>query len=180
LGEGNAMATHPLAGKSQPDYADDSRFERIDGRWIERPVPGETHAQVQWNVTAALKRQTEAQEAKVHQEWSVTKASSAGWAEPDYMTPDVLVAFPPIQKTNRGHLIPPGFLAVEIASPEQEKLFTKAQRYHSWGIEHCWIINPQTRECFEYHGGNEFTIAKEALTAGSISVSITDVFESLD
>lgn len=175
------MATHPISGRPEPNYSDDSRFERVDGRWVERPLPGDKHAQVQWNVTVALKRITESDRAMVvHQEWSVTKPATAAWSEPDYMTPDVLVAFTPIQRTARGHLIPPGFLAVEVASPEQEKLFTKAQRYHSWGIEHCWIINPQTRECFEYHGGNEFTIAKDVLSAGPISIAIADAFDGID
>ncbi|MBV8896191.1 MAG: Uma2 family endonuclease [Acidobacteriaceae bacterium] len=175
------MATHPISSRPEPDYADDSRFERVDGRWVERPLPGDRHARVQWNVTAALKRISDLSGAGiVHQEWSVTKPSTAAWAEPDYMTPDVLVAFAPIQKTSRGHLIPPGFLAVEITSPEQEKLFTKAQRYHAWGIEHCWIINPQTHECFEYHGGNQFTIVKDTLSAGPISIPIADVFEGIE
>ena len=37
------MATHLIA----PDTTDDSRFERIDGQLVERPVPNTPHAIIQ-------------------------------------------------------------------------------------------------------------------------------------
>jgi Uma2 family endonuclease len=176
---GGHLATQPISGKPAPDYGDDSRFERIDGLWVARPVPGSKHSQVQWNVTAVLKEHAKRNTGEAHQEWSVTQPETANLADPNYMTPDVLLACPPIQENRRGHLIPPGFLAVEVKSPEQEGLITKAQRYYAWGIEHVWIIDPDTRECLEYHGGDQYTLATEELHAEPISVKITDIFEGL-
>ena len=56
-------------------------------------------------------------------------------------------------------------LLVEIVSPEQGGLFWKAQRYAEWGVEHVWVINPQTEEAYEYHGGATVIIASQNLHA---------------
>lgn len=95
----------------------------------------------------------------------VTQPDMADSDEPNHMTPDVLMALRPYQTTTkRGHLIRPGFLAVEIKSPDQkDNLIEKARRYFAWGIPHTWIIDPETRECVEYHGGNILTIARAML-----------------
>lgn len=95
---------------------------------------------------------------------------------PDYCTPDVLVARMPYVRTQAGDLIPPGFLAVEVVSPKQGSLFAKAQTYSAWGVEHVWIINPEANECFEYHGGHSFIKAEDALRAGPLSVLLSEVF----
>ena len=73
----------------------------------------------------------------------------------------------------------PGFLAIEVLSPGQE-LFDKALLFAAWGTPHVWIMNPDTRLAFEFHGGPAFTIERERLQAGDLTVSLTDVFRVLD
>jgi Uma2 family endonuclease len=175
------MPTQPLVKKHVPDYHDESRFERIDGRYVERPGPGRKHARVQLNVAKYLETLTAPASGTALQEWSVTQPETANWDDPNYMTPDVLLAFTPFLESERGHLIPPGFLAVEVKSPDQkDNLIDKAKRYYSWGIPHIWIIDPETRECVEYHGGNILTIATDALHAGELSIPLNEVFAGLD
>lgn len=163
-----------------PDYTDDSRWERIDGQWVERPAPGRSHAKFQRSTTSLLVNAVQDLGGEVLQEWSITKPDHADAEDPDYMTPDVLLAFHPYQVNRREHLIPPGFLAVEIVSPEQTGLFAKAQKLFRWGVEHVWIIDPQKRECFEYHGGDQFRFATDVLRAGPITISVADVFAGID
>ncbi len=86
------------------------------------------------------------------------------------MTADVLVAYPPMFDAKSGHLAGGGFLAVEILSPGQT-LFDKAERYRAWGIPHVWIIDPETRDCLEYHGDRQFTVQRETLHAGPITLA---------
>ena len=174
------MATQPLIERQEilSSYVDESRYERIDGQLVPRPVPGDIHSDFQEIFRRLLSEQAGNLGYKARSEWSVTRPDAAHRAEPDYMTPDVLVASVPYQRTGTGHLIPPGFLAVEITSPGQDGLIRKAQIYAAWGIEHVWIVNPQTREAFEYHGGNQFTIVKDALSAGDITVRLADVFQN--
>lgn len=173
------MATQPLTNKIVPDYRDDSRYERIDGCMVERPLPVENHAKVQLNLTFLLRRQVVPLGGEALQEWSIAQSQTADRDDPNYMTPDVVAVMPPMNRTAKGYLLPPVNLAVEISSPEQSGLITKAQLLHGWGVEHVWIINPETRECLEYHGGNQFVIAKDELTAGNLRVTIAEVFEDI-
>ena len=173
------MATQLISTPAIPDYTHDSRWERIDGQWVERPVPGNVHAEVQLNMVLLLRKAVQELPGKALQEWSITRPDQANSEDPDYMTPDVLLAFEPYRVNQRRHLIPPGFLAVEVVSPDQTGLYKKAQRYFDWGVEHVWIIDPQERECFEYHGGDQFRFATDALHAGPITVFVADVFAGI-
>lgn len=49
------MATQPTAPQIAPNHKDDGRYERIDGQWVERPVPIEKHAEIQLNLTLLLR-----------------------------------------------------------------------------------------------------------------------------
>lgn len=64
------MATQPRVDKHVPDYHDESRFERLDGRYVERPVPGENHAQVQGNVFTLLRDWAGKLNGRALPEWS--------------------------------------------------------------------------------------------------------------
>ncbi len=174
------MATRTLVTESQPEFVDDSRYERIDGRIVERPVPRRKHAQVQLNVVLLLSERLRELGGKVLQEWSLAQPETADQFDPNYMMPDVSVALPPIREALNGYLLPPALLAIEVSSPGQFDLIRKAQRYVSWGIEHVWIINPDTRECFEHHGGNTFVIAQNELHAGPVTLSTAEVFAGID
>ena len=147
---------------------------------MERLASDDIHAESQLNLVLLVRKAAEGLPGKALQEWSVTRPDQMGSDEPDYMTPDVLFALEPYKRTQRGHLIPPGFLAVEIVSPEQTGLFAKARRLFAWGIEHVWIIDPQTQECFEYHGGDQFRFATEALHAGPITIAVADIFAGIE
>jgi Uma2 family endonuclease len=169
------MATHLIA----PDVIDDSRFERIDGEWVERPVPNTPHACVQTQFVLLLTQALRGSKGKAFPEWSITRPGHADKDDPDYLTPDVLVAYPPFPRAKNGHLAAPGFLAIEVLSPGQD-LFDKALLYASWGTPHVWIVNPETRFAFEFHGGPAFTVQRERLRAGDLTVNLTDVFKALD
>ena len=169
------MATQPLPSSNAP-YIDESRFERVDGRLVERPMPGDTHSETQDKVKSLLQQRLATQPFKVLSEWSITRPSHAAFDEPDYITPDVLVAYLPYERTAKGHLIRQALLAIEIVSPGQSGLFRKSERYGAWGVEHVWIIDPQTREAFEFHGGNQFALVKDRLTAGELHLTLSDIF----
>ena len=173
------MATQPLVDNANTCYVDESRYERIDGQLTPRPRPGDIHADAQEAVRRFLAERGSPLGYKARSEWSVTRPDMADREQPDYMTPDVLVARLPYRRAKTGHLIPPGLLAVEIVSPDQGGLFTKAELLCSWGIEHVWIISPQTQEAFEYHGGNQFTLVKDFLSAGDIAIELSEIWQSI-
>ena len=77
------MATQSISNKPAPDYADESRFERINGRMVERPWPGDHHAQVQLNAVLLLRDYAKTKGGTALQEWSVTQPETASWDDPN-------------------------------------------------------------------------------------------------
>lgn len=166
------MATIPVT------YIEEKRCERINGQLVPRPMSGDTHSDIQENIRRLLSIQAKHHGMKARQEWSIIQSETATSEKPEYLTPDVLVACLPYRRTKAGHLIPPAHLAVEVVSPQQQtqSVFTKAEIYVGWGVEHVWIIDPQTRDCFEYTGGDQFRKAKQELRAGALAVAVESVF----
>ena len=159
---------------------DDSRYERIDGQLIERPVPLSPHACAQTVAGDLLREALRGSKGRAWSEWSMARPDHADRTDPDYMTPDILVAYPPlIRARNDGHLAVPGFLAVEVLSPNQD-LIWKALLYESWGTPHVWIINPEQRMAYEYHGHGSFTIRRDELRAGDLKISLAPIWDELD
>ena len=155
------------------------RCERINGQLVPRPTSGDTHSDIQEILRSLLAEQAKTHNMKARQEWSITQPDGGNLDDPDYLTPDVLVARLPYGRTKAGHLIPPAFLAIEVVSPAQDDLFDKARIYSAWGVEHVWIVNPQRRNCFEYHGGDQFKLVTDELRAGDLVVRIQDLFAAL-
>lgn len=49
------MATQQVQAAEDVGYIDTSRYERIEGQLVERPLPNRRHSEVQFNVTLLLK-----------------------------------------------------------------------------------------------------------------------------
>jgi Uma2 family endonuclease len=61
----------------------------------------------------------------------------------DVRVPD-LVFVPSYARFERGILMDPPLLCVEILSPSQRQsvLFAKCETYHAWGVPYCWVVDP--------------------------------------
>ncbi|MGA8026568.1 MAG: Uma2 family endonuclease [Bryobacteraceae bacterium] len=167
------MPTHlsvPLDLQTDPE----KYFEQIDGQLLERNSGSGTHSDCTFKLVTLLKPIAAQRNSRVRLEWSLAKGD-------EWMTPDVMLAFPgEVREDARGYLIAPAFLCIEILSPadRQSDVFRKCYRYHNWGVPHCWIVDPQAKACFEYHGGNDSTLAREngSLTAAEIRLPISEIF----
>jgi Uma2 family endonuclease len=173
------VATQQVQAASEVDYIDTSRYERIDGQLVERPLPGSRHSEVQENTWILLKPIARQFGMTTHLEWTLDGADTA---EHDWMTPDVLVSMMPGErkKSRIGHLLPPAFLAVEVPSPGQTipQMMKKAQRYLRWGMRHVWLVEPEQNFGFMATGDGVrgiFVSDDGTLEAGEITVSMTDV-----
>ena len=95
-----------------------------------------------------------------------------------YLVPDVAVAgdFPGPYPTE------PILLCCEILSPEDRLGATlgKCEEYHAWGVPFCWVIDPVKRSAWEYHAGSEPVRVSAPLRAGELSISLEELFSSLD
>ncbi len=167
------MSTHisaPLDLETSPE----KYFEQIDGQLVERNVGSGTHSDFTYQLISLLKPIAAQSNSRVRLEWSLAHAD-------DWMTPDVMLSFPgKFEEDARGYLIAPAFLCIEILSPSDREpdVFRKCTRYYSWGVPHCWVVDPQSKACFEYHGGNDFILADEngTLSAGDIRLSTSAIF----
>jgi Uma2 family endonuclease len=74
----------------------------------------------------------------------------------------------------------PIFLCIEILSPDDRLADTvaKCEEYHAWGVPFCWIVDPEQKQCWEYHaGGRPSQIFNDGhLTAEELSLSFADIF----
>lgn len=95
----------------------------------------------------------------------------------DIRIPD-LVFYAPNARFERGVLIDPPLLAVEVLSPSQRpsELFAKCEEYHSWGVLYCWAIDPDKKAAWEYHREASVQSKQDALEAGEIRISLADLF----
>jgi Uma2 family endonuclease len=95
-----------------------------------------------------------------------------------YLLPDVCVAgdFPDPYPTE------PVLLCCEILSPEDRlgAMLGKCEEYHAWGVPFCWVVDPVKRTAWEYHSAAEPVRATAALRAGELSVSLEELFATLD
>ncbi|MBV9403873.1 MAG: Uma2 family endonuclease [Acidobacteriaceae bacterium] len=149
-------------------------FEKVNGQLVRRDLGSGTHSDYTVKLFALLKTLAAQRNARVRLEWSLAYGG-------EWLIPDVMLSFPgQFQEDARGYLIAPAFLCIEILSPSDRMpdLFRKCSQYHSWGVPHSWIIDPQTKACFEYHGGNNFILADDngELTAGDIRIPLAEIF----
>ena len=173
------MATQHIQAAADTEYIDTSRYERIDGQLVERPLPGDRHSEIQWNVTALLKPLAKQLNMKVHQEWTLDEADKPAH---DWMTPDVLVSMPGEYRRSRiGHLLPPAFLAVEVLSPGQTpaQMVRKGKRFLLWGVQHYWAIDPDglgfTMHAQDVPAAGMIVEETGVLQAGGLTISMADV-----
>jgi Uma2 family endonuclease len=132
---------------------DTSRYEQIDGRLVERPMPKERHSEVQGNTIEILGPKARAMGLRAYPELSVDRENTP---HSDWMTPDVVIAQPDFMRTERRNALPPLLLVIETLSPEQTvpDMIRKAQRYLDWGVQNVWLIEPHKQFALALSGSS--------------------------
>jgi Uma2 family endonuclease len=98
-----------------------------------------------------------------------------------YLVPDVAVQ----RRDRRQDPYPeePIHLCVEILSPEDRfsEALSKCEEYHVWGVETTWIVDPETRQAWEFRKGHRPVEVPPngSLTADGISILMMDLFSVL-
>ena len=142
----------------------------LDGILRQKSLPAYKHGKMQFRVLTLISQAGLAFEATPEQTVRVSAKK--------FLVPDVAV-----QRTSelqQPYPEKPIHLCVEILSPEDRfSLMTeKCETYHDWGVRHCWIVDPDNKECWEYQAGDRpHRIADDgSLQAGEISIAVADVF----
>lgn len=168
------MATQTVSRPLDVDLERDKYFEFIDGQYVQRVIGSKPHCKLQFRILCLLKPIAQSLGSEAWQEWTIARGE-------EWLIPDVAFTFLNRAETDgRGYLVSTPFLCIEIVSPGQSEaeLFRKCYRYSQWGVPHCWVIDPQARACFEYHGGKDFILADADgfLAAGDVRLSVSDIF----
>jgi Uma2 family endonuclease len=147
--------------------------EYIDGELHPKPMATREHSQVQTNIIRHIVRNNEEQ-------FEALPELSTRLRQTKFYVPDIAVEelAHPIQGQYPGPE-DPVFLCVEIKSPDDRigKLFSKCEEYHTWGVPHCWIIDPERKIAWEYTPDDqEPRKADTALNAGPIRITLTEIF----
>ena len=131
---------------------DGKRYELIDGELFVNPAPSPMHQRVLGQLFLQLER------------FCRTRSIGEVFFAPidviltnhDVFEPDLIVVGDPSHISRRGIEAPP-LLAVEVLSPSTSRVDRGAKfvRYATLGIQHYWIVDPDTKriECFRLSDG---------------------------
>ena len=131
---------------------DGKRYEIVDGDLCVTPSPSPVHQRISGRLQLQLER--------YFHERSLGEVFDAPvdliLANHDIVVPDLLVVSDPKLISRRGIEGRP-LLIVEILSPSTRKRDreVKARRYAELGVEHYWIVDPETKrvECYRLRDG---------------------------
>jgi Uma2 family endonuclease len=147
--------------------------EYIDGVLHQKTMPTFLHSLMQSRLVSLLLR--------VAPGFNVLPELTVQVRPDKFLIPDVAVQ----RAEDRQEPYPtkPVYLCVEILSPQDRygEAFTKCEDYHAWGVQFCWVIDPEKRLCWEYAAGDRPNpiSAGGRLTAGEIAIDVNDLFEGL-
>ena len=147
--------------------------EYVDGILLPKQMPTRLHAQLQAWISALLLQR--------YAHFVISTELICRLSESEFRLPDIAVE---LRANTLGSTIAtePLYLAIEIRSSGDRfgAALSKLERYHDWGVPHCWLIEPEQRRVWAYDRGQEAVLATSQLDAGEISLSVAEIFSILD
>jgi Uma2 family endonuclease len=162
----------PISVEQYLDRTFEPECELISGELIPKPVGTLEDARTAKNIERQLDEFERRDLGQAERELSVRKGD-------EVRIPDI-VFFDRAARVDRGILIDPPMLCVEILSPSQypSELFAKCEAYHAWGVPFCWVVDPVKRSAWEYHKDQPVRLISPdgPLRAGLIEIELSRIF----
>lgn len=162
----------PISLEDYLGHTYEPECELISGELVPKPVGTLDHSHAAKTIERILDEFATLGLGRAERELSIRKSQ-------DVRIPDI-VFFDISSRVERGILIDPPMLCVEILSPSQypSQLFAKCEAYHAWGVPYCWVIDPVRRCAWEYHKDLPVRLANDdtPLTAGQIEIDASRLF----
>jgi Uma2 family endonuclease len=144
----------------------------IDGVLRQKSMPTYRHSRAQSRTLSLINRQDIGFEGVAELTCRVREGK--------YLVPDVGVQR--VSEIQDPYPTAPIHLCIEVLSPGDRFSDTVATcgEYHAWGVQYCWIVDPDNKQCWEYHAGSRPNAvpADGRIKAGSILLSVPDIFAS--
>jgi Uma2 family endonuclease len=143
-------------------------FEYLDGVLRQKAMPTRKHGKMEFRLSTLIEQSG----------FDATPEQTVKLSERRYLVPDIAVQR--VGEIEDPYPSKPVFLCIEILSPDDRLANTvaKCEEYHTWGVPFCWIVDPEEKQCWEYHAGgilNQMS-ANGQLTAQEIALSVPDIF----
>ncbi len=165
----------PLSEYLQTIYEPDCDY--VDGELQERNLGEQSHALLQTAIVAIFYANRRAWRVRCPTELRLKVSGDR------YRIPDVCV----IESSEPIVPVPskPPLLCIEVLSPEDrlQRMVSRVQDYRTMGVQHIWIIDPESRECWTIGAdGGALPMLDEAFTIPGtlVRLAIADIFEELD
>jgi Uma2 family endonuclease len=162
-----SQAVSPLTVEAYLASPEDRSAEYVDGRLVERPMPGEIHSDIQWKLCfdfGDLARKTSRVifgRPELHVRTAPGRVRIVDLAvyvddKPNAQIPDNAP-----------------LIAIEILSPDDRlaDVLDKLADYQAWGVRHIWLIQPSARRLLEY--SDKALRETDTLEAPEIHAAIT-------
>jgi Uma2 family endonuclease len=141
----------------------------IDGVLRQKSMPTFDHSEVQFILCAAVRR---------FAEFTANPEVTCKIRPGKFLVPDVAVQRR--SELQRPYPVRPIHLCVEVLSPGDRfsDTVSKCDEYHAWGVPYCWIVDPDNRQCWEYHAGSRPNQVGEngEIAAGPIVLRCSEIF----
>lgn len=143
--------------------------ELIDGELKQKPMGTTEHMGVTAAILFALKKYQDTGIGKPLPEASIRLSQES------VLIPDVVFVRNPVKP---GILETPPLLCVEILSPSDRfsETLAKMDRYFSFGVEACWIVDPVKKIAWWVGKDGIPHEERETLRGGELEVSVSDFF----
>lgn len=172
-----ATAVHiPMSEYLQAVYEPDCDY--VDGELQERNEGDQSHGLIQAALARIFYANRNQWGLRVIPELRIRVSASR------YRIPDVCAV--PVTDPIVRNLTTPPRICIEILSPEDrlQRLVTRVQDYRSFGVEHIWIIDPESREVWTIDpaSGGAVPMLEQALTIPGtpIRLLLSELFEEID
>jgi Uma2 family endonuclease len=143
--------------------------ELIAGELRPKPLGTDLHSQTCLLLAVLLVRQVGV---------SMTRPELSLRVGDDVLIPDVCVLRHKDKQLYRDILAEPPLLCIEVVSPSQRpaEMLAKSERYHEFGVPFCWVVDPVAKRAWEYHSGGAPAEQAIALSAGELTVALSELF----
>jgi Uma2 family endonuclease len=150
----------------------DPDCEFVDGEVLERSVGEIDHNWVQRTVQAYFMAREKGLDIVIIQEQRL-QLSRTHYRVPDLMI--LLGAGKPAEQIIKR----PPFVCIEVRSPEDRmgRMLKKVGDYLDFGVQYVWILDPQTKQAFEYTSSGMREVTDVLCTDGpTIEIPLSEIF----
>ena len=167
------------------EYAgsDTGRYEYDHGQLLELPMPDWLHGIIVQRICLLLGLR--------YPGFAAAPEVDSKLSKQEVRRPDIAIQRKGLIRERYPEPDTPLYLAIEVLSPGRTvgrrrsvpKTFAETvakyqKSYAPWGVPHCWILDPHSREA--WHNANDFRTQVAELEAGEIRLACADIFSALD